>query len=149
MGSWCRTDGFWSSLISLGHDVLHIANCISLTIYTIHKDYFKTPTFPLSNALIVTVVIIKITDIILTVINPFRYCGASTCCQTTCGNQAWKTYAISFMLPITRARSSLSSEQISWAHLFCCQFFFFFLFFFFFFLLLHFVPLPVDRGLTP
>lgn len=51
------------------------------------------------------------------VMNPFWYCGASTVCHTIRGSQACSTYAISFMEPMTSARSSLSSAQISCAHL--------------------------------
>lgn len=58
----------------------------------------------------------------LTVMYPLRYSGASTCCHTMSGSHACRTYAISFMLAMTMARSSLSCVHISCAHLIgCCQ----------------------------
>lgn len=80
---------------------------------------------------------IRRTDRQATVMKPFWYRGAVVCCQTIKGSQAYRaqsqytvwivkwlelfltcrTYAIWFIEPMTIARSSLSSEQISWAHL--------------------------------
>ena len=86
---------------------------------------FRRVTY-LSNSLFhknltVNAVTIKSAERKVMVMNPFWYCGASTCCQTMSGSQACKTYAISFMLAITMALSSLSSLQISCPHLFHCQ----------------------------
>ena len=50
-------------------------------------------------------------------IKPVRYMGASVCFQIKSGSQACIAYPISFIEAITRARSSVSSVQISWAHL--------------------------------
>lgn len=137
MGSWFRIVGCWLSLIFPGRrDLLQFAsgewdrsranyfflfNYISpidgvkllSTNKKPNKHYFP-PLFSLSAKIrIASVQTIRIAERIVDPMNPLWYWGPSTCFQMTCGSHAWKTYAISFMLPMTRARSSLSEEQSS------------------------------------
>lgn len=81
---------------------------------------YRSVSFACRNLVVIAVAISR-TDKQDTVMKPFWYFGASTCCQTISGSQACSTYAISFMEPITMALSSLSPEQISWAQLVDCQ----------------------------
>ena len=51
------------------------------------------------------------------VIKPLWYCGASTCCHTMSGSHVAMTPTMVFIVASTMARSSVSSVQISLAHL--------------------------------
>ena len=51
------------------------------------------------------------------VMKPLWYCGASTCCHTMSGSHAAMTPTMVFIVASTMARSSVSSVQISLAHL--------------------------------
>lgn len=109
---------FYSRYISISST----SCCVKITEIKKRKETYLTVSFSLAcNILMIKVVKTIIPDRTDTVIYPFRYSGASICCHTINGNQAWNTYAISFIIPITRARSSLSDAQISCAQLRLCK----------------------------